>query len=301
MSTDRRLLKRCLNLWPAQPATALFRSIEIARIVDDQALPSAGRGLDLGCGDGVVARILQDELDGHWELVGLDPDEAELRLARASGVYSETKRSVGSRIDVPDQSFDFVLSNSVLEHIDDIEATLREVSRVLRPRGVFVFTAPSTKFHEHLGTPGLLGRLATGESAPDGYHRALDKRLGHLRYFDREKWARALADVGLEVVRDSSYLTPRQTRRWAAASNATSGLLLRLKGCDDRPIDIQRQFGLKEHRSPVWIRIVGPAIGRIFAIGLDPQRDQTVGSCLLVIARKPVSLTTENIPILTPG
>ncbi len=281
---DRRLLRACLVRAPAQPATAFWRALEIGRLVADCGLPSQGRGLDLGCGDGVVTELVRHELGARWSLIGLDPDEQELRLAAARGLYERLQRAEGSTVDAPDGSFDFVLSNSVLEHVEELEPTLREVSRVLRPGGRFVFTVPSERFHQNVGAPRILGRLATGASDRASYHRELDRRLAHVRYLGLEDWRRALAESGLELVYVSSYLTPRETRRWAALSNATSGLLVRVMGGGRAPIELQRRLGVRRSRPPLWIRVIGPMLGRLATLGLDGAEDRGEGSCLLIVA-----------------
>lgn len=46
------------------------------------------------------------------------------------------------KIDFPDEAFDVVLTSDVMEHVRDIEAAHREIARVLRPGGAYVFTIP---------------------------------------------------------------------------------------------------------------------------------------------------------------
>ncbi len=252
----------------------------------EDALPRTGRGLDLGCGDGRITQLIRDELGARWSLTGLDPDEHELDLAAGSRVYDDLQRSEGSVVDAPDRSFDFVFSNSVLEHVADLEPLVREVGRVLRTGGRFVFTVPSDRFHENLAGPGILGRLATGASDPRSYHRALDARLAHRRYPSVDDWRRTLSDAGLRLERASSYLSPSETRRWAALSNATSGLLVRLAGGRRRPIELQRTLGIKGARPPRWIRYLGLTAGRLASVRLDGDDRAARGSCLLIVAER---------------
>ena len=284
MTLDRRLLSACLDLAPSQPATALWRAVEVGHLVRQDVLPRSGTGLDLGCGDGRVTRLVRDELGARWTLTGLDPDELELELATSCGIYDVLLRADGGNVDAQDESFDFVFSNSVLEHVDELEPLLAEVGRVLRRGGRFVFTVPSVRFHENLGGPGALGRLATGTSDSQAYHRALDARLAHVRYLSGEEWRERLASIGLDVVHESTYLGPEETQRWATISNATAGVLVRLRG--GRPIDLQRSLGVRGHRPPVWIRAWDP---RSVASQLCGSSDDDVmaGSCLLVVAEKP--------------
>jgi SAM-dependent methyltransferase len=284
---NRALFRKVLRLSPAEPATALWRAIEIGHLLTSGALPREGNGLDLGCGDGRMTRLLRDELEARWQLVGLEPDRQELALALAGGVYERVADARGSEIPESDDTFDFVFSNSVLEHIDDLEGTLAEVGRILCPGGTLVFTVPSTSFRRNLGAPGPLGMFVTRSRTSEKYHAEIDRRLQHVRYWSTDEWKEGLAAAGLELVEMSAYMTRRETRRWAALSNATGGLLCRIGG-GRYPIEIQRSLGLRIEEPPLWVRWAGRAIGETGALGLG--RDSTSGeegSCLLGIARKP--------------
>jgi hypothetical protein len=46
------------------------------------------------------------------------------------------------KIDFHDEAFDIVLTSDVMEHVRDIDAAHREIARLLRPKGVYVFTIP---------------------------------------------------------------------------------------------------------------------------------------------------------------
>ncbi len=284
---DRGLLRRNLRLAPSQPATAFWRAIETGHLLATGVLPREGRGLDLGCGDGGITQLLRDALDARWQLVGVDLDEHELSLAAERRLYESLRQAEGSSTGADDAAFDFVFSNSVLEHVESLEPTLREVSRVLKDRGSFVFTVPSSFFPENLGRPGLLGWLATGTLDPAEYRKEIDKRLAHLRYLSVEEWRAALGALELELVQASLYMSRAETRRWGALSNATAGLLVRVAGRRSSPIELQRRLGLRRGRPPVWLRGLATALGELAALGLDRDGDAAQrGSCLLVVARK---------------
>ena len=285
---DRELLRDNLRIAPEQPATALWRTIELGHLLRRTALPPNGRGLDLGCGNGFVTGLVRDRSAGRWELVGVDPDPREVALARESGVYRTVYESTGDSIQAEDGEFDFVFSNSVLEHVDELEPTLREVGRVLKPGGLFVFTVPSPFFHENLGRPGLIGRLATGARDVASYRAAIDRRLAHRRYLSRDEWRAMLEREGsLKLKEASGYLTRAETRRWASVSNLTGGLIVRITGGDRSPLELQRDLGLRRSSPPFWLRAIGQSIGRIGALGLDgddpsPER----GSGMLIVAQR---------------
>lgn len=287
MPVDRQLLRQNLRLAPFQPATALWRTLETGHLLGTGVLPREGRGLDLGCGDGGITELLRDAIDARWQLRGVDPDEAELALAATRDLYETLEPAEGASTNAGEDSCAFVFSNSVLEHIDALVPTLDEVARILADGGSFIFTVPSEHFPANLGRPGLLGWLATGTRDPSAYRRAIDRRVAHLRYPSIDEWRTMLADAGLEVVHASLFMSRRETRRWAALSNATAGLLVRASGRKASPIELQRRLGLRRRRPPRWLRLVATALGELAAVGLGRgERAGERGSCLLVVALK---------------
>ena len=117
-------------------------------------LPDGARVLDLGCGNGSGVAAL---LALGFEAVGCD-----LRL-RKSGphrdrLYREGRLRVMEsprRLPFDDETFDGVFSQNVLEHVQDYEATLSEIARVLKPNGVSVHMFPScwTLVEGHVHVP----------------------------------------------------------------------------------------------------------------------------------------------------
>lgn len=284
---DRQLLRDNLRIAPEQPATALWRAIEIGHLLRRTALPAKGRGLDLGCGNGSVTGLVRDRSRARWELEGVDPDPREVAMARESGIYEAVHEAPGDSIQVDNGAFDFVFSNSVLEHVDELEPTLREVARVLKAGGLFVFTVPSPSFPENLGRPGPIGRLATGARDVASYRAAIDRRLAHKRYLTLDEWRARLGTEGLELKDASGYMSRAETRRWALVSNLTGGLLVRITRGKRSPIELQRGLGLRRSSPPFWLRAIGQTIGRLGALGLGgDDRSPERGSAVLIVAQK---------------
>jgi SAM-dependent methyltransferase len=235
---NQELLVRFLHEYPFQPATALWRAVEVDQLVA-QGLPK-GRGLDLGCGDGLLTRIIVQLVGGRDDLVGVDPDPDEIAHAQATGIYKALHAAGGDSVPESDASFDWVLSNSVLEHIDHLEPVLAEVGRLLRPNGEFVFTVPGPDFHACLRGPLLPG------VSRNVYLRRLDDRLAHRRYWTLAKWRSALAVNRMQVVSSISYLDTNEVRRWESMARVTAGVLYTLGGRRRQPIEIQRRLGLRK-------------------------------------------------------
>ncbi len=101
-------------------------------------LQGAARVLDVGCGEGQVARHVTDTVAGS-EVVGVDPSVAQLEVAAERGGGPRYVRAAADRLPVASASCDAVVACLVFEHITNVDEALAEVGRVLRPGGVFLF------------------------------------------------------------------------------------------------------------------------------------------------------------------
>ena len=260
---NRELLVSFLRTYPFQPATALWRTVEIDELCL-AGLPG-GRGLDLGCGDGKLTKIILDRA-GPRRLVGIDPDPLEAELADRLGIYEAVHNVGGDRVPEDDGSFDFVISNSVLEHIEDLEPVLAEAARLLRAGGRFAFTVPSAGFH------GCLRGALWPNARRDAYLRDLDKRLAHCRYPTAQDWEAMLAGHGLKLEGIKYYLSEAEVRRWETLSRFTGGLLYALFRKKNQPIEIQRKFGMRGFQSRFQLPAFAAGLAaRIVAWGLNDK------------------------------
>jgi SAM-dependent methyltransferase len=97
-----------------------------------------GRGLDVGCGTGVLAERLAAI---GFQMVGIDPSEGMLEVMRARTSAVEAVVGSGPELPFTDDDFDLVMTVAVLHHIADRDAvrrTLGEMVRVTRPGGRIV-------------------------------------------------------------------------------------------------------------------------------------------------------------------
>ena len=98
-----------------------------------------GAVLDAGCGTGGFLRWLLQH--GSFERAcGFDPSDEALAFARRRLPTAELARATLAAIPFDDASFDLVVSNDVLQHVpeQEVEASLREFGRVLRPSGTLL-------------------------------------------------------------------------------------------------------------------------------------------------------------------
>lgn len=99
------------------------------------------RILELGCGDGSLWQRNLDRLPAEWELTLSDYSEGMLQDAQST--LADVERAIPFRyakvdaqaIPYPDASFDAVIANHMLYHVNNRQKALAEIYRVLRPGG----------------------------------------------------------------------------------------------------------------------------------------------------------------------
>lgn len=96
--------------------------------------------LDLGCAGGFMAEALAAR---GARVTGIDPAEEAIAAARDHanrlGLDIQYDIGVGENLPYDENRFDRVVCVDVLEHVSDLKAVIREVARVLRPGGVFLY------------------------------------------------------------------------------------------------------------------------------------------------------------------
>lgn len=158
-----------------------------------RALPAGtpARLLDLGCGQGDDLALLAASVDRPCELYGLEGYAPYREICAAKGIETYPLNVERDRLPFEDGSIDVVSMNQVLEHTKDIFFVFSEVSRVLKPGGLFLVGVPNlAAWHDRLLL--LIGRQPSGM-----------KVLGpHVRGFTRQGLERFASCDGFFEVTD---------------------------------------------------------------------------------------------------
>lgn len=148
-----------------------LRSAKVIQSVERSGVKLQGRVLDAGCGSGGTAVSIAEEVTFATGL-DLSPrfSDSGTRLAREKRVGNVAfVQGDGLRLPYADESFDVVLSHSVIEHLPSAEAYIAECARVLKRGGRFYLsTAP---------TLSLAGAHLPRLRAPVPIHLFLGRRL----------------------------------------------------------------------------------------------------------------------------
>ena len=122
-----------------------LRSSEASNIANRLSAISGDRVLDVATGQGGFIDILMNTLKDYEIFIGIDNcvshnSAAEMREGRAhfKGSPVEFLKMNGENMGFRDDSFDTVCLSYALHHLDDVDAVLTEMKRVLRPGGRFI-------------------------------------------------------------------------------------------------------------------------------------------------------------------
>ncbi|OGN90447.1 MAG: hypothetical protein A2Z70_02450 [Chloroflexi bacterium RBG_13_48_17] len=156
--------------------------------------------LDIGCGDGLFAYTLfNQQID-----IGIDPDSKEIARAKSYGIYHELINCSGSEVPKGSESYQTIFSNSVLEHIPEIKAVLKEVNRLLMPGGSFYATVPTDLF-DHYTFGSLILTFFGLKGLAVQYRKVFDRFWKHYHYYNKEKWSALFEAGGFKVVKTLEY------------------------------------------------------------------------------------------------
>jgi SAM-dependent methyltransferase len=172
-----------------------FLRDRVGRQVMWQKKQAGNELLDVGCGDGSFLVAMRDL---GWKVTGVEPDaEAASRAKRDHGI--DVLPAPFERSDLPEGRFDVITAGSVLEHVPDARAFLREGKRLLKPGGRIIILTPNPESlghrlfgrnwfaldpprHFFLYPPRALGRMAaqTGLQVEELRTTAVEARVNWL-------------------------------------------------------------------------------------------------------------------------
>ena len=115
---------------------SLFGNARSRLIRQTQKVMPSGRLLDIGCGTGSLLK----EASKFYDCTGLEPSDRAADAAESAGF--QVIRSTVENAQIPDDAFDVVTMDAVLEHVPDPVAVLQQIHRILRPGGIVVIKVP---------------------------------------------------------------------------------------------------------------------------------------------------------------
>jgi SAM-dependent methyltransferase len=195
--------------FPYTPTALAVR--ECVRLAKLAPYPCEGPVLDVGCGDGLFAR-LAFQTDEVW---GIDIDANEGRFAQASRAYSQIIIGDITSARLPPGFFKTCVANCSLEHVPNIGAALRSIHDALAPGGVVYLFVPTDDWARHLGAVQL-ARGAGMEWLARALQSGIDGVFRHHHLHGRDTWTRFCEDAGFEVTEVSEIGSVASLRAFEA-------------------------------------------------------------------------------------
>ena len=205
-----------------------------------------GKLLDLGCGNGLFLSMMREL---GWEVMGVEPDGQAVEIARERFGLSVHEGTLKEAY-FPNDTFDAITMNHVIEHIWGPISTLQECRRVLKPGGRLVVVTPNIESLGHR----LFGEAWRGLEVPR-----------HLYFFSARTLRVCAEQAGLRILQ---LRTTARSARWMWAAS----LLIRRDGVLP---------GGSPQKQGLWLRLEGLAFQAV-EHGLCAVRDNAGGELVLI-------------------
>jgi 2-polyprenyl-6-hydroxyphenyl methylase / 3-demethylubiquinone-9 3-methyltransferase len=141
--TILHLLKTSVNPWRVGYGKDVIKRLGVE--------PKGKTALEVGSGGGILTEEIAKM---GFATTGIDPADQSIitasNHAKANGLDIKYEKGTGENLPYPDGSFDFVFCCDVLEHVRDLPKVISEISRVLRPGGVFIYDTLNRTFTSKL-------------------------------------------------------------------------------------------------------------------------------------------------------
>lgn len=133
------LLKSSVNPWRVNCAIAILKKLKID--------PKGKTALEVGSGGGILTEEIYKM---GFTTTGIEPAEESIQAAKnhakMEGLNITYEKGTGENLPYPDKSFDCVFCCDVLEHVRDLPKVISEISRVLKPNGIFFYDTLNRTF-----------------------------------------------------------------------------------------------------------------------------------------------------------
>lgn len=148
--------------------------------------------IDIGCGNGAFAEVLKQKTNAEtWGIEYMD-EEAKIAKKKLDKVFSGPCEDYLDEL--PDNYFDVIFFNDVLEHLVDPYMVLDKIKHKLTDTGVVISSIPNVRYHN------TFMRTLIHKDWKYNDHGVMDRT--HLRFFTGKSIRAMYEDLGYSVIKN---------------------------------------------------------------------------------------------------
>lgn len=184
---------RFIHFYDSSPP---FELLALANNLAERVGKKSLKVIDIGCGDGNflfwISKVFNERDIKIKELFGLDYSKIRLKRANLNSKAHLLKANADDIVNIfPEDYFDVVINNQVIEHIKDDIGFLKKVSKILKKNGIALIS--SVIRHKDSNLAALLLRIKNTPSALDPTH--------YREYSSVEEFSNLIRKAGLSIIK----------------------------------------------------------------------------------------------------
>ena len=170
--------------------------------------------LDVGCWDGYIMQQILDRKKAQ-HVFGIDNSKPAIEMCHKKKLSAKLVKSVDRKLPFKNNQFDAVVAGEIIEHLYDVNTFLKEVYRILKPKGQLIITTPN------LVSLGSRLTLLLGKIPWMIENELGGKNSGHIRYFTFDVLENLLKSHNFQVVEKNVDIVHVGHRLYSAADFIT--------------------------------------------------------------------------------
>jgi SAM-dependent methyltransferase len=190
-----------------------------------------GRVLDYGCGRGSIVELLRNqEIEAYGCDVFYEGGDYSSQVEEDNWSHGHIRRMENDTIPFPDETFDVIINNQVIEHVPDLDRMLAEIYRVLKPGGAVLSLFPHrwAIYEGHCGVPLL-------------------------HWFPRRSWIRVLWAFGWRLLGLGYFREGKSAWSWSRDFCEWLDRWTHYRSYHVIKVHFAKRFAAMEHYEDVWL------------------------------------------------
>jgi len=259
-SKSEEYFRRYLRIAPL--GLSLWRSVEAKHLA---TIKLKSPILDIGCGWGEFAEAFGEKID-----MGIDNASRDLYAAAKGKMYKNLTLADARDLPFMNNSYSSIISISTLEHIPNTQKLLKEMYRVLKPKGILAITMETEEVDRNTFYRPLLRKIGLGFLSD--YLTYLYNTFFHRHNLPlKEKWIKDFEQAGFKITSVKDIISPTVTKLYDFF------ILTSWPAQIFRPIIGRRKVFRPKFIEDLLVKLFLKYI----------EEDEKVGTNLFIVAKKP--------------